>query len=602
MPADTIQQNTRTFSIVAHIDHGKSTLADRIIEYCHAIGEREMRAQVLDSMDIERERGITIKASAVRVHYKADDGQTYILNLIDTPGHVDFGYEVSRALYSCDGAIVLVDIAQGVEAQTLANVYLAMGADLEIIPVINKIDLDGFEPEPVLEQLEDTFGFDIADVLLTSAKTGQGVHELMEAIVARVPAPKGKRDEPLQALIFDSEYDPYRGAFAYVRVFNGEIKRGDEIVMMSDGSHFTVDEVGFFEPQKHKQDKLGCGEVGYVLAGMKKTSDCRVGDTITLSKNPAMRPLPGYREPQPMVYCGLYPSDNADFGLVKDALDKYSLNDAAFTFEPESSVALGFGFRCGFLGLLHMEIVQERLEREYNLDLVATAPSVVYHVMDRRGDIVEIDNPAKLPTADKFEAIEEPIVKATVITPHTYVGACMKISDDRRGVFHEMEYLNDDRVALKYTLPLAEIIVDYFDTLKSATRGYATLDYELDGFQVEDLVKVEIRINNDPVDALAIICHRKSADYRGRLICKKLKENIPRQMFEVRIQAAIGSRIIASTRHSALRKDVLEKCYGGDITRKRKLLEKQKEGKKRMKQVGSVEVPQEAFMSILEME
>ncbi|NLO52358.1 MAG: elongation factor 4, partial [Bacteroidales bacterium] len=500
------------------------------------------------------------------------------------------------------GAVVLVDIAQGGEAQTLASIYLALGADLEIIPVINKIDLDGFEPEPVLEQLEDTFGFDIAEVLLTSAKTGVGVHELLEAIVARVPAPRGTREAPLQALIFDSEYDPYRGAFAYVRVFNGEIKRGDEIVMMSDGSRFTVDEVGFFEPEKCKKDKLSCGEVGYLLAGMKKTSDCRVGDTITLKVNNAPQALPGYREPQPMVYCGLYPSDNADFGMVKDALEKFSLNDAAFTFEPESSVALGFGFRCGFLGLLHMEIVQERLEREYDLDLVATAPSVVYRILDRKGDIVEIDNPAKLPTPDKFEAIEEPIVKATIITPHTYVGACMKISEDRRGVFQEMEYLNVDRVALHYTLPLAEIIVDYFDTLKSATRGYATLDYELAGFQVEELVKVEIRINNDAVDALAIICHRKFADFRGRLICKKLKENIPRQMFEVRIQAAIGSRVIASTKQSALRKDVLEKCYGGDITRKRKLLEKQKEGKKRMKQVGSVEVPQEAFMSILEME
>ena len=598
----TDPNHIRNFCIIAHIDHGKSTLADRILEYCHAIGEREMRAQVLDDMDLERERGITIKASAIRLEYEADDGQTYALNLIDTPGHVDFGYEVSRALTSCDGALLLVDISQGVEAQTVANMYLAMEADLKILPVINKIDIQGFEPEPVMEELEKDFGFAPEEVLLTSGKTGEGTHELLEAIVQRIPPPAGEADGPLQALIFDSKYDAHRGALAYVRVVNGTIKPGDRIMMMSDQRTFEVDDVGVFAPDMRPKNKLSVGEVGYVIAGMKQTSDCRVGDTITLATKPAEKPLPGYREPQAMVFAGLYPSDNADYGMVKDALDKYSLNDAAFHYEPETSAALGFGFRCGFLGLLHMEIVQERLEREYDLDLVTTAPSVVYRILMRDGEVIEIDNPSKLPPPDKREMMEEPIVKASIVTPQKYVGACMKLSEDRRGKFDKMEYLHGDRVVIHYVLPLAEIIVDFFDTLKSSTRGYATLDYDFAGFQEEDLVKVDILINGDPVDALAIICHRSFAEHRGRAICRRLKETIPRQMFEVRMQAAIGGRIIASTRNSALRKDVLEKCYGGDVTRKRKLLERQKEGKKRMKQVGHVEVPQEAFMSILQID
>ncbi len=596
------QQNIRTFSIVAHIDHGKSTLADRILEYCHTIGERDMRDQVLDDMDLERERGITIKASAVRLQYDADDGQTYVFNLIDTPGHVDFNYEVSRALKSCDGALLLVDVSQGVEAQTVANMYLAMEADLEIIPVVNKIDLTQFPVETVLEQLEDDFGFAPEVSVLTSAKTGAGIHELLEAIVRSIPPPAGKHDAPLQALIFDSKFDTHRGALAYVRVFNGSISADDRIMTMSDGSHFDVDEVGVFSPHMVPKDTLSVGEVGYVIAGMKQVKDCRVGDTITSARNSAEKALSGYREPQAMVFCGLYPSDNVDYGVLKDALDKYSLNDAAFRYEPETSAALGFGFRCGFLGLLHMEIVQERLEREYDLDLVATAPSVVYRVLTNDGEVHDIENPAKFPDTGAIAAIEEPIVKADIMTPHKYVGACMKLSDDRRGDFQKMEYLHGDRVILHYRLPLAEIVVDYFDALKSATRGYATLDYELAGFQEEDLVKVDILINGDTVDALAIISYRKFAERRGRSICRKLKKTIPRQMFEVRIQAAIGSRVVASTRHAPLRKDVLEKCYGGDITRKRKLLERQKEGKKRMKQVGSVEVPQEAFMSILELD
>ncbi|MFO7948334.1 MAG: translation elongation factor 4 [Armatimonadota bacterium] len=602
MAEDIRQENIRTFSIVAHIDHGKSTLADRLLEQCKTIDERDMREQVLDDMDLERERGITIKASAVRLIYEAEDGQEYLLNLIDTPGHVDFNYEVSRALESCDGAVVLVDVSQGIEAQTMANMYLALEAGLEIIPVINKIDLGEFHIDEVAEDIRNTFGYERDEIICTSGKTGEGVSELLEAIVSRVPAPKGDDEAPLQALIFDSEYNPHRGAFAYVRVFNGTIRPGDRIMMMSDGRKFEVDEVGVFAPQRLEKERLTCGEVGYVIAGMKQTSDCAVGDTITLANNPADEPLPGYREPQPMVFCGLYPSDNADFSLVRDALDRYKLNDAAFRYEPESSEALGFGFRCGFLGLLHMEIVQERLEREYDLDLVTTAPNVVYRVMTSDGEVNEIENPAKMPDRGEIEIIEEPVVKAQIMTPHKYVGPCMKVSDERRGEFQEMEYLRGDRVILNYQLPLAEIVVDYFDTLKSATRGYATLDYELDGFQEEDLVKVDILINGDPVDALAIIVHREFADRRGRAICRRLKETIPRQMFEVRIQAAIGSRVIASVRQAPLRKNVLDKCYGGDVTRKRKLLERQKEGKKRMKQIGSVEVPQEAFMAVLEMD
>ena len=602
IPDNIPQERIRNFCIVAHIDHGKSTLADRLLEACHVIEGHEMRAQVLDSMDLERERGITIKASAVRLLHEARDGQTYLLNLIDTPGHVDFGYEVSRALHACEGAVLLVDVSQGVEAQTVANVYLAVNEGLEIIPAVNKVDLANFEPDLALGEMETLFGFERDTVLFTSGKSGAGVPELLEAIVQRVPAPGGDADGPLKALIFDSKFDSHRGAYAYLRVFEGSVKPGDEIVMMANGHEFTVTEVGVFAPGMEPVKELRAGHVGYLAANIKTVADCRVGDTITSARNRAPAALPGYREPQPMVYCGLYPSDNSDYQNLKDALEKFSLNDASLHYEPETSAALGFGFRCGFLGLLHMEIVQERLEREYDLDLVATAPSVVYQVLTRKGDLLEIDNPAKFPTPDVIDEILEPIVKATIMTPHKHVGPLMKISEERRGVFIEMEYLYADRVALHYRLPLAEIIVDYFDQLKSVSRGYATLDYELVGFEQGDLVKVDIQINTEPVDALAIITHRAFADRRGRQICQKLKSAIPRQMFEVRMQAAIGGKVIASTRNSPLRKNVIEKCYGGDITRKRKLLEKQKEGKKRMKQVGVVEVPQEAFMSILRLD
>ncbi|MEN6401042.1 MAG: translation elongation factor 4 [Armatimonadia bacterium] len=596
------QERIRNFCIVAHIDHGKSTLADRLLEACHAVEEREMRAQVLDSMDLERERGITIKASAVRLTYEAKDGLTYLLNLIDTPGHVDFAYEVSRALHACEGAVLLVDVSQGVEAQTVANVYLAVNEGLEIIPAINKVVLANFDPSLALGEMEKLFGFDRESTLYTSGKTGAGVPELLEAIVQRVPPPKGDPNGPLKALIFDSKFDPHRGAYAYMRVFEGSVKPGDEITMMASGNSFTVTDVGVFSPQMQAVEELKAGQVGYLAAGIKTVADCRVGDTITSTKNRAPEPLPGYREPQAMVFCGLYPSDNSDYHNLKDALEKFSLNDAAFHYEPETSAALGFGFRCGFLGLLHMEIVQERLEREYDLDLVATAPSVVYQVLTHKGDLLEIDNPAKFPPAETIEEILEPIVTATIMTPHKHVGPLMKISEERRGVFQEMEYLYADRVALHYRLPLAEIVVDYFDQLKSVSRGYATLDYEIAAFEPGDLVKVDIMINGDVVDALAIITHRQFAERRGRQICQKLKEAIPKQMFEVKMQAAIGGRVVASTRNSALRKNVIEKCYGGDISRKRKLLEKQKEGKKRMKQVGVVEVPQEAFMAILKLD
>ncbi|MHB8995357.1 MAG: translation elongation factor 4 [Armatimonadota bacterium] len=599
---DIPQERIRNFCIVAHIDHGKSTLADRLLEFCHVIEGHDMRAQVLDSMDLERERGITIKASAVRLTYEAKDGLTYLLNLIDTPGHVDFGYEVSRALHACEGAVLLVDVSQGVEAQTVANVYLAVNEGLEIIPAINKVDLANFDPDLALGEMDKLFGFERETVLYTSGKSGAGVPELLEAIVQRVPPPKGDPKGPLKALIFDSKFDTHRGAYAYMRVFEGSVKPGDEITMMANGNSFLVTEVGVFSPQMQPIKELRAGHVGYLAANIKTVADCRVGDTITSTKNKAPEALPGYREPQPMVFCGLYPAENADYQNLKDALEKFSLNDAALHYEPETSAALGFGFRCGFLGLLHMEIVQERLEREYNLDLVATAPSVVYQVMTRKGDLLEIDNPAKFPTPDVIEEILEPIVTATIMTPHKYVGPLMQISEDRRGVFGEMEYLYADRVALHYRLPLAEIVIDYFDQLKSVSRGYATLDYEVSAFEPGDLVKVDIMINGEPVDALAIITHRQFAERRGRQICQKLKTAIPKQMFEVKMQAAIGGRIVASTRNSALRKNVIEKCYGGDISRKRKLLEKQKEGKKRMKSVGVVEVPQEAFMSILRLD
>jgi GTP-binding protein LepA len=582
---------------VAHIDHGKSTLADRLLEVCGNV--EEAQEQMLDSMDLERERGITIKSSAVRLYYEADDGELYQLNLIDTPGHVDFAYEVSRSLQACEGAVVLVDVSQGVEAQTVANVYLALDAELEIIPVVNKIDIENVEPDMAVEEIEGAFGYTREEIILTSGKTGEGVHELLEAIVRQVPPPDENADAPLRAMIFDSEFDVHQGVFAYLRVFEGSIKPGDEIMMMSSGKKFEVSRVGVFSPAMIDIEELRAGDVGYITAGIKGVTESRVGDTITSAKRPADEPLPGYREAQPMVFCGLYPTDNVDFSALKDALDKLSLNDAALTFERETSAALGFGFRCGFLGLLHMEIVQERLEREYDLDLVATAPSVVYRIMLSNGEIEEVDNPAQFPERDQIEMIEEPVVEATVMCPQKYVGPVMMVSEERRGAYIKQEYVWGDRIALHYRLPLAEIIVDYFDALKSATRGYATLDYEIAGYSAEELVKVEMLINGDPVDALAIICHRDFAESRGRRIAKRLKEEIPRQLFEVRIQASIGSRIVASTRVPPLRRNVTEKCYGGDVTRKRKLLERQREGKRRMKAVGNVEVPQEAFMSIL---
>jgi GTP-binding protein LepA len=598
----TEKELIRNFCIIAHIDHGKSTLADRLLERTGAISERDMKDQVLDTMDLERERGITIKASAVRMDYTARDGKTYRLNLIDTPGHVDFQYEVSRALHACEGAALLVDVSQGVEAQTVANAYLATAEGLEIIPVVNKIDLGLFERDKAAEEIESTLGLPAEDVIYTSGKTGEGVEELLESIVTHVPPPSGSDDDPLRALIFDSEFDQHRGVIAYIRIEDGTAKRGDRIMMMATGKEFEVTEVGIFAPRMQPVDELAAGDVGYLMANIKGVKDARVGDTITAADRPATVAFPGYRPSKPMVFCGLYPTDNADYKNLQDALDKLSLNDASLKYEPETSAALGFGFRCGFLGLLHMEIVQERLEREYDLDLVATAPSVVYRLLLTNGNVLEVENPAQIPNPGEIEVFEEPIVEATIMCPQKYVGACMTLSDDRRGVFDRMEYLYGDRVALHYKLPLAEIIVDYFDALKSVSRGYATLDYDLAGYEEGDLVKVDIQINGEPVDALAIITHREFADHRGRAICRKLKETIPRQMFEVKIQAAIGGRIIAATRNSPLRKDVLEKCYGGDITRKRKLLEKQKAGKKRMKQVGVVEVPQEAFMSVLKLD
>ncbi|MGI5819302.1 MAG: translation elongation factor 4 [Armatimonadota bacterium] len=591
------QENIRNFCIVAHIDHGKSTLADRLLEVCGNV--EEAQEQMLDSMELERERGITIKSSAVRLYYEAEDGELYQLNLIDTPGHVDFAYEVSRSLQACEGAVVLVDVSQGVEAQTVANVYLALDAELEIIPVVNKIDIPNIEPEMAIEEIEQAFGYHRDEIILTSGETGQGVRELLEAIIKRVPAPDEELDAPLRAMIFDSEFDVHQGVYAYVRVFEGSIRPGDQIMMMSTGKKFEVHRVGVFSPAMVDIDELRAGDVGYLTAGIKGVTDSRVGDTITSAKRPAEEPLPGYREAQPMVFCGLYPVENVDFQALKDALDRLSLNDAALTYERETSAALGFGFRCGFLGLLHMEIVQERLEREYDLDLVATAASVIYRIMLSDGEIVQVDNPAQFPEREHIEMIEEPVVDATIMCPQKYVGRVMMVSEERRGAYIKQEYLWGDRIVLHYRLPLAEIIVDYFDALKSATRGYATLDYELAGYSAEKLVKVELLINGDPVDALAIICHQDFAESRGRRIAKKLKESIPRQLFEVRIQASIGSRVVASTRVAPLRRDVTEKCYGGDVTRKRKLLERQKEGKRRMKAVGNVHVPQEAFMSIL---
>ena len=592
----------RNFSIIAHIDHGKSTIADRLIEYTGTLSEREMEAQVLDSMDLERERGITIKAQTVRLDYRGADGEMYELNLIDTPGHVDFNYEVSRSLAACEGALLVVDAAQGVEAQTLANVYLALEHDLEILPVINKIDLPSAEPERVAHEIEDTIGLDTSAAVLASAKTGIGIKEILDAIVAYVPAPEGDANAPLRALIFDSYFDPYKGVIANVRVKEGVIKKGMKLKLMATGKTFEVTDVGCFRPQPVDTGALGTGEVGFIAGALKDVRDVRVGDTVTSAERPAAEALPGYRGVTPMVFCGLYPEDSKDYDNLREALEKLQLNDAALVFEPETSIALGFGFRCGFLGLLHMDVIQERLEREYNLGLIMTAPSVVYHVYRTDGTMRAVSNPADLPPQTEIDHIEEPYVKATVIVPKDYVGAVMEISQEKRGIFKTMDYLDATRVMIIYEIPLNEILYDYFDRLKSATRGYASLDYELIDYRAGSLVKLDILLNGDPVDALSTIVHRDRAVARGRQLAVKLKGIIPQQMFEIPIQAAIGSKIIARENVRARRKDVLAKCYGGDITRKRKLLEKQKEGKKRMKAVGSVELPQEAFMAVLKID
>ena len=592
----------RNFCIIAHIDHGKSTIADRLIEYTGTLQKREMEAQVLDSMDLERERGITIKAQSVRILYKAQDGEEYTLNLIDTPGHVDFSYEVSRSLAACEGALLVVDAAQGVEAQTLANVYLALEHDLEIIPVINKIDLPSADPDRVKHEIEDIIGLDASEAVLCSAKSGIGIPDILEAIVNKVPSPPDKSDEPTRALIFDSRFDAYKGAIAYVRVKEGTIKTKDTIRMMHDNKDFDVTELGIFTPNLVPVQELPCGSVGCIAASIKNVADCHVGDTVTLADNPAPEPLPGYRKAVSMVYCGLYPTDSKDYENLRDALEKLQLNDAALEYEAETSLALGFGFRCGFLGLLHMDVIQERLEREYNLSLITTAPSVNYKVYKTNGEMLEVDNPAKLPPPTEIDYIEEPYVKATTIVPKDFVGTIMELSQDQRGDYQSMEYLDETRVSVVYHLPLSEIIYDYFDKLKSATKGYASLDYELIGYKQSPMVKMDILLNGDPVDALSIIVHKDRAATRGRALAEKLKELIPRQMFEIPIQAAVGTKIVARETVKAWRKDVLAKCYGGDISRKRKLLEKQKAGKKRMKSVGSVEIPQEAFMAILKVE
>ncbi|WP_227767544.1 translation elongation factor 4 [Zhaonella formicivorans] len=593
------QKRIRNFCIIAHIDHGKSTLADRLLEYTGALTEREMADQVLDQMELERERGITIKLQAVRMNYQAQDGQIYLLNLIDTPGHVDFTYEVSRSLAACEGALLVVDAAQGIEAQTLANVYLALEHDLEIIPVINKIDLPSADPERVKKEIEDVIGLDASQAILASAKTGEGTREILEAIVQRIPYPKGEVDAPLRALIFDSHFDSYKGAVPYVRIVEGKVEKGMKIKMMATGRTFEVNEVGVFTPSLKIVESLSAGEVGFITASIKNVKDTRVGDTVTGAENPAKEPLPGYKKATPMVFCGLYPIETNQYEDLRDALDKLQLNDASLIYEPETSTALGFGFRTGFLGLLHMEIIQERLEREYGLQLITTAPSVIYRVTKTDGQVITVDNPTNLPAPNYIEKIEEPYVKATIMVPSEYVGSVMELCQEKRGTFGTMEYMTPTRVMLTYSLPLSEIIYDFFDQLKSRTRGYASLDYELIGYRESDLVKLDILLNGEVVDALSCIVHRERAYYRGRALAEKLRQLIPRQLFEVPIQAAIGNKIIARETVKALRKDVLEKCYGGDVSRKRKLLEKQKEGKKRMKQVGSVEIPQEAFMAVL---
>lgn len=592
----------RNFSIIAHIDHGKSTLADRLIEKTGTLSKREMEDQILDNMSLERERGITIKDQAVQLDYHAKDGNDYILNLIDTPGHVDFNYEVSRALAACEGALLVIDATQGIEAQTLANVYLAMEHDLEIIPVINKVDLPSADPDRVIKEVEDVLGIDGAESILCSAKTGLGIDEVLEAVVNRIPAPQGDDAAPLQALIFDSKFDSYKGVMLYLRVVNGCLKKGMTIRLMATGKVYEVTEVGAFKPALVNVEELGEGMVGFLAASIKNVRDARVGDTITDENHPAAQALPGYRKATPMVYCGLYPVENSDYDNLRDALEKLQLNDASLMFEPETSSALGFGFRCGFLGLLHMDVIKERLEREYNLALITTAPNVIYEVVRTNGDVEMVDNPSLFPPQTVIDHVEEPFVNATIIVPKEYVGPVMELSQEKRGEYANMTYLDENRVMLHYSLPLSEIIFDYFDRLKSVSRGYASLDYELSGYRPSDMVKVDILLNGDPVDALSAIVHRDRAQVRGRALVEKLRKIIPRQLFEIPIQAAIGSKIIARENVSALRKDVLAKCYGGDITRKRKLLEKQKAGKKRMKQVGSVELPQEAFMAILKMD
>ncbi|MBE8862106.1 MULTISPECIES: translation elongation factor 4, partial [Enterococcus] len=595
------QEQIRNFSIIAHIDHGKSTLADRILEMTHTVTSREMQDQLLDSMDLERERGITIKLNAVELNYTAKNGETYIFHLIDTPGHVDFTYEVSRSLAACEGAVLVVDAAQGIEAQTLANVYLALDNDLEILPVINKIDLPAADPERVRQEIEDVIGIDASEAVLASAKAGIGIEDILEQIVEYVPAPSGDLDAPLKALIFDSIYDSYRGVVLNVRITDGMVKPGDKIKLMSNGKTFDVTEVGVFSPKAVARDFLMVGDVGYITASIKTVQDTRVGDTVTLADNPAAEALPGYRKMNPMVYCGLYPIDTSRYNDLREALEKLQLNDAALQFEPETSQALGFGFRCGFLGLLHMDVVQERLEREFNLELITTAPSVIYHVNKTDGTTATVDNPADFPEPVTIQDVEEPFVKAQIMVPNDFVGAVMELSQRKRGEFITMDYLDDYRVNVVYNIPLSEIVFDFFDKLKSSTKGYASLDYEMSGYQKSKLVKMDILLNGEKVDALSFIVHRDFAYERGKAIVEKLKKLIPRQQFEVPIQAAIGQKIVARSDIKALRKNVLAKCYGGDVSRKRKLLEKQKEGKKRMKQIGSVEVPQEAFMAVLKM-
>jgi GTP-binding protein LepA len=589
----------RNFSIIAHIDHGKSTLADRLLEYTGALSQREMMDQVLDTMDLERERGITIKAHAVRLNYKAEDGNTYELNLIDTPGHVDFTYEVSRSLQACEGTLLVVDASQGVEAQTLANTYLALNHDLEIIPVINKIDLPSAEPERIREQIEQVIGLDASHAILASAKNGVGIKETLEAVVERVPPPKGDPDAPLRALIFDSWFDPYRGVIILTRVVDGTLRRGQKIRLWSNGASYEVEGVGFQSPKPVACDQLTSGEVGFVFANIKTVSDAQVGDTIMDDTNPAAEPLPGFQEVKPMVFAGLYPVESHEHGLLRDALEKLRLNDSAFSFEPESSAALGFGFRCGFLGLLHLEIVQERLEREFQIDLITTAPGVRYRVTTTADEVIEVDNPQKFPEPSSIQQIEEPIIDATIITRDEYIGEILKLLEEKRGVQKKFEYIGTGRVLLLYELPLNEIVLDFYDRLKSASRGYASLDYHLSGYRVSPMVKLDVLVAGEPVDALSMIVHRDVAFERGKALIERLRKLIPRQMFEVALQAAIGNKIIARETISAMRKNVLAKCYGGDISRKRKLLEKQKEGKRRMKRVGRVDIPQEAFLAVL---